>query len=262
MTDNHFPFVIYGVAEEDIVKLFFSFMAHFDTRTLLRCRLVSKRWRDAIDSLTMLWVRIKGFQRACSEGIISIVNRLLELPEGRIDVNAGFHIACCRGQLNIVNRLLELPEGRLEIDTRDYKGHTPLFSACSFGRLDVVNRLLELPEEKLDLNVKSPLLGQTLFHEACCNGNLAILNRLLELPEERLDINIRNNHGSTGFDSACWANLAVVKRLLEVAYTRNIDVEKGLRSAKTHGRDDIVDAIKQYILVGPRIWLAIRSKEL
>ena len=109
MADDHFPFVIYGVAEEDIVKLFFSFVAYFNIHTLLRCRLVSKRWRDAIDSMTMLWVTIgrdkAGFLRACSEGNVNIVNRMLELPESRLDVNnqddrgvTGFYMACQRCQ--------------------------------------------------------------------------------------------------------------------------------------------------------------------
>ena len=66
-------------------------MAYFNIHTLLRCRLVSKRWRDAIDSMTMLWVTIGkdkgGFLRACSDGNINIVNRILELPGRSLDVN-------------------------------------------------------------------------------------------------------------------------------------------------------------------------------
>ena len=52
MSDNiSFPHVIYGVREEDIAKTFFLSMADFDVKTLLRLRLVSKEWRDAIDSI-------------------------------------------------------------------------------------------------------------------------------------------------------------------------------------------------------------------
>ena len=42
MADDHFPFVIYGVGEEDIAILFFALVACFDTATLSRFRLVSK----------------------------------------------------------------------------------------------------------------------------------------------------------------------------------------------------------------------------
>ena len=50
MSDNiSFPHVIYGVREEDIAKTFFLSVADFDVKTLLRLRLVSKEWRDAID---------------------------------------------------------------------------------------------------------------------------------------------------------------------------------------------------------------------
>ena len=50
MSDNiGFPFVINSVREEDNAKTFFLSMADFDVKTLLRLRLVSREWRDAID---------------------------------------------------------------------------------------------------------------------------------------------------------------------------------------------------------------------
>ena len=55
---DYIPFVINGVAEKDIVTTFFASMEGFDTQTLLRCRAVSKGWRDAIDSHTTLWDRM------------------------------------------------------------------------------------------------------------------------------------------------------------------------------------------------------------
>jgi len=134
---DYFPFVILGVAEEDIAAVFFTLVGHFDTPTLLKFRAVSKRWRDYIDAKTLLWTRITqegGFIRACADSNIAIFNRLLELPE--LDVNfatnygqTGFHAACKRGHLHIINRLLELPQLTLIKKTilggRGSIGHVP-----------------------------------------------------------------------------------------------------------------------------------------
>ena len=51
---DYFPFVIHGVAEEDIATVFFTWTADFDPRTLLNFRAVSKKWRDAVDSKTFI----------------------------------------------------------------------------------------------------------------------------------------------------------------------------------------------------------------
>ena len=45
------PFVINYVREEDIAKQVFLSMTDFDIKALLKLRLVSNEWRDAIDSI-------------------------------------------------------------------------------------------------------------------------------------------------------------------------------------------------------------------
>ena len=62
MSAAQFPDVVNGVAEEDIGTVFFESMTDFDTATLLSCRSVSKRWRDAIDPSTSLWNRMSLMQ--------------------------------------------------------------------------------------------------------------------------------------------------------------------------------------------------------
>ena len=194
---------------------------------------------------------------ACWHGQIDILNRLLELPESRLDVNiqddrgkTGFHVACWHGHINIVNRLLELPDARLDVNIRDDRGETAIFTLCYYGHLDIINRLLELSEERMNLIIHDYSLGRNIksvFHLACYLGNLAIVNRLLELPDERLDINMKDHLRRTGFDVACeHGRLPVVKRLLEVARTRHIDVDYGLRLAYHFGHADVVAAIRQY----------------
>ena len=60
-------------------------MADFDTGTLLRCRAVSRRWRDVIDSRTALWSQM-SLMRAVKENRLDICQYIVEYANG--DPNA------------------------------------------------------------------------------------------------------------------------------------------------------------------------------
>ena len=84
MSKRYFPFTINHVSEEDIGTLFFTSMAHFDTATLLRCRLVSRGWRDAIDSHTELWNRM-SLMRAIQDNRIDLCKLIVEYAGGKTE---------------------------------------------------------------------------------------------------------------------------------------------------------------------------------
>ena len=94
MSDNiQFPFVIKikdeednvinSVREEDIAKTFFVSMADFDVKTLLRLRLVSTEWKDAINSIygKKLWGE-KSLMRAVPESQVS--PQIMSFHENRL----------------------------------------------------------------------------------------------------------------------------------------------------------------------------------
>ena len=82
MATNDFPHVINGVEEKDTTVAIFASMGHFDTETLLRCRAVSKGWRDGIDAYTTLWSRM-AMMRAVQENRLDICELIVEHAEDK-----------------------------------------------------------------------------------------------------------------------------------------------------------------------------------
>ena len=190
---------------------------------------------------------------ASKNGHIDIVNRLLDLPEGRrvkvdekdLDGNTCLMWAYKNGHLKIVNRLLDLPEERgVKVDEKDGEGNTCFMWACKNGHVNIVNRLLGLSGErrvKIDdchfgtLQSLNRLLGlsgerrvkleicdlgtlQSLLIPACKNGHINLVNTLLDLPEERgVKVDEKDGEGNTCFTWACKNGHAnIITRLLKV----------------------------------------------
>ena len=82
MWRKEFPFVINSVAEEDIAVKVFAAMAHFETSILLKFKAVSRSWRDAIDTHTLLWSRMPLFT-AVAEDRADICKLILRSVEDK-----------------------------------------------------------------------------------------------------------------------------------------------------------------------------------
>ena len=145
MSDNiSFPHVIYGVSEEDIAKTFFFSMADFDVKTLLRLRLVSHEWRDAIDSIhgTKLWGQ-QSLMRAVGDNMLYICQLILEHAEDRnpksdINGNRPLHEAAANGHLDICRLIMDQVE---EKNPKNDRGKTPLDLARRNGNSEIVRLL-------------------------------------------------------------------------------------------------------------------------
>ena len=158
-----FPFLINGVAEQDIAIKIFACMAHFDTNTLLMCRAVSKSWRDAVDSHTLLWSR-PGYGvsllRAVRDNRDDIC-QLLVTHAKDIDKNmrgngGALHLAARQGYTDICRLILDRVDNK---NPGNNYGSTPLHGAAGSGHIDVVCLFLDRVDDKnpQDCRGESPL---------------------------------------------------------------------------------------------------------
>ena len=157
MSDNiQFPFVIKikdkednvvnQVREEDIAKLFFLSMADFDVKTLLRLRLVSKEWRDAIDSIhgTKLWGK-QSLMRAVDDNRLNICQLILEHAKDKNPNSENswgetpLHVAAKKGHLDFCRHIMDQVE---EKNPKNDDGEPPLHRAARNGHLDICRLIL------------------------------------------------------------------------------------------------------------------------
>ena len=166
---DQFPFVINDVAEEDIWTNFFKSMAHFDTKTLLRCRLVSKDWRDAIDRLTPLWSQPHLLWRAVSRNKIDMVQLIVEHAKDKNpkkeDGESPLHEAAREGYLEICQLIINSVKDK---NPRGWLGYTPMHEAALNGHVDICRFIMDQVAEKNPANKwgETPLrLAELYGHE-------------------------------------------------------------------------------------------------
>ena len=80
---------------------------------------------------------------ACSGDHLTVVNLLLQLPEGSINIQDGFMIACYKGHLSVIKSFLELPQGRFNVDETDEDDETGLDLAVQRGHQDIMDAILQ-----------------------------------------------------------------------------------------------------------------------
>jgi len=119
-------------------------------------------------------------------------------PDGKI---TAFFEACYQGNSDVVQRLLELPLGKINFEAVDTVGSTGFLIACTMGHLAVVNLLLQLPEGSIKIQAKD-VDGYNGFMNACYDGCLSVIQSLLELPQGRLNVDETNIDGETGLEIA------------------------------------------------------------
>jgi len=183
---TNFPFVINGVAEKDIETLFFASMADFDVRTLLKLRLVSNRFKDAID-LThgkKLWGQ-QSLMKAVKDNRLDICKLIVEHAQDKNPIdyeehplsclwrNTILHEAAKRGHLHICQLIMDHVE---EKNPKNYYGVTPLHEAAAEGHLDICQLIMDQVEEK---NPKS-VDGITPLHIAADKGHLDICRHIID----------------------------------------------------------------------------------
>ena len=188
MADDHFPFVIYGVSEEDIVILIFALVATFDTATLLRLRSVSKRWRDAIDSRTKLWSRV-SLRRAVLDNRIDICKLIVEYadeknPAGSAGGSMGYtlpplHVAAFSGQTEIFRLIFDKVDDK---NPKDRKGRTPLHFAARDNCTEICRIILNVVQDK---NPRDAQDGQTPLHWAARFGSVDTSSLILDVVADK-----------------------------------------------------------------------------
>ena len=167
---DRFPFVINDVAEEDIWTSFFKSMDRFDTKTLLKFRLVCKDWRDAIDRLTRLWSQPYLLWEAVEWNNIDVVQLILAHAKDKNPKNeegeTPMHVAAREGHLEICQLIINRVKDK---NPRGYMGYTPMHEAALNGRLDICRLIMDQVAEKnpIDGNGKTPLnLAEEWGHQA------------------------------------------------------------------------------------------------
>ena len=140
---TQFPFMIKGVVEEDIATVFFSSTTDFDTPTLLRLRLVSKGFRDGIDSNTTLWSRV-SLRKAVEQNRLDICELVVQHAKDKNPADqegtTPLHEAAWNGHLEIARFIIERVE---DPNPADQDGWTPLHVAAQKGHLDIAQFIIK-----------------------------------------------------------------------------------------------------------------------
>ena len=216
---TQFPFMINGVVEPDIARIFFASTAHLDTPTLLKLRLVSKAYRNGIDSHTTLWSRVlpsgdTPLHLAAGNGQLDIVQFIIARvddpnPAGQ-DGATPLHVAAFNGHLDIVQFIIERAE---DPNPADQYGTTPLHLAARTGRMDIVQFIIERVD---DPNPRRHD-GVTVLHLAARNGYVDIVQFFIE----RVDnLNPLDQRGITPQEVAEWHGHQEVCQLIKNAMAR------------------------------------------
>ena len=201
--------------------MFFTSMAHFDTATLLRCRLVSRGWRDAIDSHTELWNRM-SLMRAIKDNRIDLCKLIVEYAGGKTqdmeDVDKQFqvifenmankscegmtplHIAARNNNADICRIILKEVDvknpGTLRPWNTEYSmirpmipqlmhGLTPLHLAAEHGAMDTCRLIIDVATSKNPAAAIVPRFCWTPLHYTARNGHLDICQLILDNVEEK-----------------------------------------------------------------------------
>ena len=157
--------MINGVAEQDIAIKIFACMAHFDTNTLLMCLAVSKHWRAAVDSHTLLWSSPgygMSLLRAVRDKRLDICHLIVTRAKEDINTNmrdngGALHLAARQGYTDICRLILDHVE---EKNPGNDNGLTPLHEAAGYGHSEICELIMERVEQKNPGNTR----GTTPLH--------------------------------------------------------------------------------------------------
>ena len=235
-----FPFVINGVAELDTAILIFSFM---DTKTLARCRGVSQRWRNTIDSSTPLWSRM-SLTRAVWRNREDICQLIVEHAKDKNPAGVnGWTPLHAAASNNISTDIF-----RLIIDSADDKnprnkwGDTPLHSAARNGRMDIVRLVLDRVEDKNPTDER----GRTPLHLAALSGHTEIFRLIFEGVQVK---NPADDWGNTPLHHAAGSHRRDICRIiLQVVENKHPRTEHGATPLDYAGRHpDIVSLFNEFV---------------
>lgn len=126
-------------------------------------------------------------QVACGNGCFETVSMLLGLGaniEFTGDQSYGtpaLHLAAQGGHLEVVRLLLE---HRADVGIRDWRGHTPLYTAVAESQCSVVKLLLE---HHADIECRAVTLCTSSFYLACCRGDLDIVKLMIDSGRVHID---------------------------------------------------------------------------
>ena len=176
MSDD-FPFVINGIAEEDTVTSFFASMADFDSKTLLRCRAVSRKWRDAIDRSTLLWSRM-SLQRAVDQHRLDICQLIVshainKNPAEGEDGQTPLHVAARLGHFDIYVLIAVAAD---DSNPTDVNRNTPLHEAAKEGHLDICHWIVGTLDDPNPTDED----GNTPLHWAAKGGHLEVYTFIMD----------------------------------------------------------------------------------
>jgi len=191
---GNFPFVIQDVAEVDIATAIFRAMAHFDTETLLKCRLMSTGWRDFIDKHTTLWSRMPLW-KAAEENRLDICETIVKYAKEKNPVRPIFstgwsvlHEAADEGLFEVCKLIIDQLDVKNPPDT--LHGDTPLHEAAQNGHLDICRYIMDRVVEKNPTNIS----GRTPLHLAAISGQVEVCRLFLDTVD---DVNPVDHFGDT-----------------------------------------------------------------
>ncbi|XP_046547959.1 inversin-like [Haliotis rubra] len=104
------------------------------------------------------------------------------------------HFACQGGDVETVKYVLA--QDNVGINSRDFRGRTPVMEAAKNGHKEVVVFLLSKGADVSLVDVS----GNHLLHTACEGGNIEVVKYVLA--QDSVDINARNKKGKTAADTA------------------------------------------------------------
>ena len=171
-----FPYVIGQTFTPFIAWKIFGML---DKNAMLKCRTVSKTWRDSVDYRTNLWGLISphSYQDAAKHGLVSICKLIIanaddKNPKGKRDLTP-LHQAAGNGHLNICRLILDHVEVK---NPCDVIGITPLHWAASEGHLEVYKLIMECVTDKNPTSGR----GLTPLHQAAHNEHLEMCELILD----------------------------------------------------------------------------------
>ncbi|CAM6095928.1 unnamed protein product [Calypogeia fissa] len=153
------------------------------------------------------------------EGNQRMIQLVLSLPEGVIDINASekngltaLHLASLNNDIHALSLLLNHPQ--VKPNASDINDLTALHIASRNNHLGVVSKLLD----HRDINVNcADKCGVTALHTASCNNYVGVLCKLLDRRD--IDLNASDVNGLTALHLPPWQTDSTLSSCLPIATT-------------------------------------------
>ena len=179
--EQSFPFVIGGQYTPHVALKVFSAA---DKETLLKCRTVSKVWRDFVDNKTDLWGQMPpdNYVEAVRQGKLDIcqlvINSTAKAKNPDIRGLTPLHHAALKGHFDICKMIIENTDDK---NPRDNNGSTPLHWAAREGHADICRLIIDSAEDTNPVDD----YGKTPLHLAVTKGHFDVCQMIMENTDDK-----------------------------------------------------------------------------